>query len=105
MQTINERTSAWLTVAFKDKAGALAVPTSVSYRIDCLTTGIVMKADTSVAAASSVEIALSATVNAINTQTNVREQRRVTVTAQYGDNTDQIVAEFDYFVRNLQLVS
>lgn len=100
MQRINEKSTSYLNVSFRDKEGALAVPTSISYRIDCVTTGTAVLAPTALAAASEVEITITPTQNAIVTSSNATEQKRVTVTAVYGAS-DQVTSQFDYLVKNL----
>lgn len=103
MQRVNEGTTAYLTVSFLDKAGSASAPSAVSYRIDCLTSGAAIKGATSVSAASSVEITLSAVDNALQAQTNPRERRRVTVTGTYGA-TDAVIDQYDYDVVNLRAI-
>lgn len=104
MISLNERTTAYLTVTFKDKAGALAAPSAVTFRIDCLTSNQPVRGATAVAPAASVEIALTADDNAIRQYSNVSEIRRVTVVASYGSASDQLTAEHDYAVTNLKFV-
>jgi hypothetical protein len=101
MTEVFEKSTHYLAVDFLDKTGAAAAPSAVTYRVDCLTTGNVVLADTSIGAASSIEITLSPTVNAMQGANNMREQRRVTVIAQYGGAGDQAVGAFDYSVRNV----
>jgi len=101
MSEVLEKSTHYLTVDFFDKTGAAATPSAVTYRVDCLTTGQNVLTDTSVSAADSVEITLSPTVNAMQGANNLREQRRVTVIAQYGGAGDQAVGTFDYSVRNV----
>lgn len=100
-ETINEGSTGYLTVDFKDKDGTLEAPTSISYRIDCLTNGQEVKTDTSVTPASSVEIELTKTDNAIINQNNNSERRLVTVTGTYSAD-DAIVEEFEYNVKNMK---
>ncbi len=101
-ETVNEGSTAYLTVDFKDKDGALEAPSSISYRIDCLTNGSQVKADTPVTPAeSSVEIELTKTDNAIISQSNNSERRLVTVTGTYGVD-DGIVQEYEYNVKNMK---
>ena len=101
--TVNEGTSSWLTVSFKDKAGALAAPVAVNYRIDCLTTDTMVRDWTPVGTPLSVvEIALTSDDNDIITPANPVETRRVTIEAIYGiGDTDKATSEYDYVVRNL----
>ena len=97
---VNEKTSAYLTVAFLDKAGVAAIPASVTYRIDCLTTGTAILADTSLTPASSIEIAITPAQNAILSDGNASETKRITVKASYGVS-DGVNAQYDYTVTNL----
>ncbi|MBI1397054.1 MAG: hypothetical protein GC151_13845 [Betaproteobacteria bacterium] len=103
MDRINEASSGYLTASFYDKAGALAVPSTVSYRVDCITTGTAVRSATSLTAASQVEIHLTSDDNAIQVSSNSVERKRVTVTATYGSG-DQVQAEYDYEVANLRFV-
>lgn len=101
--TVNEGTTAYLTVTFKDKAGVNAAPASATYRLDCLTTGTAIKPPTALPAGASVEVTLTKTDNRIVTAANVRERRRVTVVGTYGAD-DQVQQEYDYDVLNLRFV-
>lgn len=98
--TVNEKSSSYLTVAFFDKTGAAAIPASVTYRLDCLTTGAAILADTVLSPAASIEIAITPTQNAILADGNTTETKRVTVKATYGAS-DAINAQYDYLVANL----
>ena len=104
MDRVNEGSTAYLTVSFLDKNGTASAPSSVSYRIDCLTSGAAIKGDTSVTAGASVEITLSAADNALQSQTRARERRRVTVTGTYGAS-DAVRDQYDYDVVNLRAVT
>ena len=99
MENVIAGSTAYLTVTFRDKDGALAVPSTISYKIDCLTTGTAILASTSVSAASSIDITLTPTNNTIVTATNSREVRRVTVTGTYS-GTDAVVSVYDYNLIN-----
>lgn len=101
---INERTSAYLTVVFRDRNGAPATPTALSYRIDCLSTSTEILAPTALALASTVEIHLTPTQTRIVSPANAHEQRRVTVSASYGA-ADGLNDEYDFVVRNLSGVT
>lgn len=100
---INEGTSAWLTVTFKDKAGANAAPSSATYQVDCLTTGTAVRAATAMSAGASVEIALTESDTAIQNAGNATERRRVTVIGSYGAG-DKVKAQYDFIVKNLSEV-
>lgn len=101
---INEKTASWLALSFYDKDDAPVVPVSLSYRIDCLTTGAEIVADTVIAAAASVEVKFSSTVNSLQNQTNPYERREVTVTATHGAD-DYATLKFQYLITNLGAVS
>lgn len=96
---VNEGSLRKLTVTFLDEAGQPAVPAAVSYRIDCLTSGTVIKTDTSVTPAASLDITIPGADNALVDQANSRERRRVTVTATYADGDEH--SYFDYWIKNL----
>ena len=58
---------------------AAATPTTIHYRVDCLTTGTELADWTTVSAASNFTIAVTATHNAIQNQGNAHETRELTV--------------------------
>jgi hypothetical protein len=102
---VTEGTTAYLTVTFYDKNGVPSSPSSLSYRIDDVTgeTPTVVRADTAIGAADSVEITLTPADNAILAAANAEERRLVTVTATYGAD-DALQADYEYRVRNLRMV-
>ena len=103
MKEFTERTAGTLTVSFKDVAGALAAPTSVTYQIDCVTTGQSVRASTAATAGATSVIAISSSDTAILNSGNQSEIKKVTVNATYGVG-DEIHQEFHYSVRNLRYV-
>ena len=100
MKEVPQRTTAYLSVTFRDKNGDAQAPASVQYRIDCLTTGTAVKALTGLTPGATIEIVLSADDNDIITESNTREARRVTVIAVHGAG-DEVTGAFDYAVKNL----
>lgn len=105
MQQVNERSTAYLTVTPKDKAGVAQAPTSLTWRIDDVFTGQEILDDTAVSGpGSTVELTLKPEYNRILTATNLAERRRVTVTAVYGVD-DQVCSEYVYEVVNLAAVT
>lgn len=102
-QTVNELSTAYLTVTCKDKAGVLAVPASVSYRIDCLTTGVAIRPLTALVPASEIEIKLAPADNTMQLAGNVEERRLLTLQASYGAG-DGVNSEYEYLVKNLRKV-
>lgn len=106
MNQINEKTTGYVTVTFRDKAGVAVMPTSVSYRIDCMTTGQQVRNWTPIAPGPSVEIVLTPADTSILVDANTHEQRRITTVATYGPgNDDQCTDEVDFQVFNLKFVS
>jgi hypothetical protein len=101
---MRERSTAYLTVTFKDKNGAAAIPSSIVYRVDCATTGEALRAETAIVPASQVEITVNADENAIRNEANKTEVRCVTVVATYGDSTDRVSDSFEYKVENLRFL-
>ena len=102
--SVPEQTTAYLRVRFQDKAGKPALPSTVVYRIDCMTTGQPVLPQTAAAPAADLEVVIAANENRILTPSNAAEKRRVTVVATYGSSADQVTAEYDYEVTNLAFV-
>lgn len=100
MATVKEGSTAYLTVTFKDKAGALSAPANLSYRIDCLATGQVVRGDTPLTPASTVEITLTPADMAILAAGSAYETKRVTVKAGYGAG-DAVNDEYSLIVKAL----
>lgn len=97
---VNEQTTAYLSITFRDKTGAVQAPVSVSYRIDDVSSGRAVREDTEVAPNGTVEIVLTPSDNTMIDPLLPREQRRVTIVARYG-NDDGIRSHFVYLVNNL----
>lgn len=105
MKRVNEKSTAYLTVTFRDKAGAAQAPTGAKYRIDDVTGGQAVRGDTEIASpASTVELTLTVADNTMKNGAAATEQRRVTVVAEYGAG-DAVTAEYIYEVINLAGVS
>lgn len=100
MDIVNEKSTAYVTVAFSDKAGAPAIPATVTYSTKCKTTGTAIKTNVAVAPAASVEITLDALDNAIQTPANAAEDKLLTVRATYGVN-DECNSDYTWRVKNL----
>lgn len=97
MNQVIAGTTSYLTANFFDEDGNPSAPSSVSYKVDNLDTGAVIRASTSATPSSSVEITLTADVdNVAPTSPNAYDTRRVTVTGVYP--SAQTVQYFDYVV-------
>lgn len=101
---IKEKSTAYLTVTFKDKDGNAEAPTAATYRIDDVDSGAPIRTDTPLNPATSVEINLEPSDNTLLDSTKPEEERRVTVKATYGA-TDGVNDEYIYQLKNLEKVS
>ena len=79
---------------------AAAIPTTIHWRIDCLTTGRTVADWTSVSAASDFTIAVTGTHNAILNDCNSQETKQITVETDKGLAT-QYRESVAYTVENL----
>lgn len=104
MESVNEKNTSYLKVDFKDKDGLPAVPLSVLYSVMDKASGTVIRADTSISAAASITITLTATDNTIQNVANRTETRVVTVKATYGAG-DLMNEDFEYELVNLAQVT
>jgi hypothetical protein len=100
--SVTKKTTAYLTVSFYDKAGALQIPATATYRIDDVGSGDQVRDTTNLTPATEIEIILRPSDNVILRGGN--EKRRVTVTATYGVD-DQVVDEYVYGVVDLRKVT
>lgn len=105
MERVNEKSTAYLSITFRDKAGAAQAPAAAKYRIDDVVTGQPVRAETEIASpGSTVELTLTVDDNTLKNPIAATEQRRVTVTGEYGAG-DAVRAEYIYEVVNLVGVS
>ena len=102
-KTVNEESSAFLTVSFYDKNDELTTPNSAQYHLHCLTNNTEVRAWTALSPASVIEIGLDADDNAIIDQWNHTELRLVTIEAYYGAS-DKLTTVFKYLVKNLRKI-
>jgi len=70
--------------------GAASTPTTVHYRVDCLTTLRQLADDTSVSTDDEVSIAITGTHNAIQNDCNDYEIKQLTVIADRGLSTQHV---------------
>jgi hypothetical protein len=103
MEQVNERSTAYLTVTFRDKAGATAAPSTISYQVEDVDSGVAIRAATAVAPAESVEIVLAPSDHVILGNGFRDERRCVTVEATYGAD-DAVRSQVVYRVVNLRAV-
>lgn len=92
------------TAFFRDRATqAASAPTTIKYRIDCLTTGIELVDWTTVSAAANVSISVTSTHNAIQDECNKWERKQLTVAGD-PDAAGQVRETAEWTVTNLHNV-
>ena len=102
MIKINARTSGSLSVTFRDKMGVPSAPTTVTYRVDCLTNRRNIRPITTLnSPAAEMTIPITSDDTAIANRSNPVEHRRVTIVASYTDASDQVTSQQDFEVTNL----
>jgi len=106
LSIVNEKTTVWLTAAFTDRDGDAVQPTTVEYRIDAGSGDTLSEVLdwTSVTPATSVEIEIDDSHNAIVDSTLDFELRTLTVRTTFGAS-GQAHDYYEYRVRNLEGVT
>lgn len=99
---INEGSTCYIAASFIDPAGAELAPSSISYQINDEDSGDVLQGPTSVDPASSIEIRVPPAINALHDASRSSEIRVVTIEAVYGTDSDVIVDEVRWVIRNLR---
>ena len=98
---VNEGSAFSLPVYLRNRAtAAAATPTTIHWRLDCLSTQTTVVDWTSVSAASNFTLAITGAYNAIVSGSNERETKQVTVKTNSGLDT-QCVGAVEYIVENL----
>lgn len=90
----NEKSSFVATAYFRD-GNASSTPSSARYRIDCLTTGKEIEDWTSLSPASSIDITVTSTDNAIQSDINDVERKQIIVEENTGSSQHRSVARWD----------
>jgi hypothetical protein len=96
--------SSFDAIAYFRQAGTATAPTTAKYRVDCLTTGKELQDWTSLTPAVSNTIAMTATFNAIQRNSN-RSERKQLIVASDPDAADQTRDQITWKVENLANVS
>lgn len=100
MKTYNEDDSFNRYVEFYDEDRAAYTPTTVRYRIQCLTTGTSIRSWTTATPANPLTIAITPDDNVIVDERNRVERRQMTVQADFDTDT-QKVSTCEWDVKNL----
>lgn len=102
---VNEGDNFTIKAYFRDRDSNTAdAPSTVHYRIDCMTTGEVVQDWATVSAGESVAIALASDFNAIINSKNKSEIKRIIVVGDK-DSTFQASAKANWTVKSLEIPS
>ena len=96
--------SSFNATAYFRSAGTASASTTAKYRVDCLTTGKELTDWTTITPAVSITIALTATHNAIQWQTNRIEKKQLIVASDPG-GAGQTRDKATWIVENIENVS
>jgi hypothetical protein len=99
--TIEELDQLPIRITLRDADGALVVPVTARYRVDCKSTSTELVPWTAISADSVVQITIPATVNYIVNNANDVETKQVTAQVNYGTG-QQVNKRYVYDVVNNQ---
>ena len=106
MESVNEKSTCFITVSFFDEDGGAVTPDHAWYKLDCIASGTVLQVETAMTGLStSKEIVVTADQNRILRDVNVEEEKVMTVRFTYSNWTKQGTAEYRYKVLNLAKLS
>lgn len=103
METVNERTTLTVRIAFFDEDDVAVVPISATYRVDDIGSGTAIKGVTNIAAlAVTKDIVVTEEQQYIINEANLYESRRMTVDFRYGaGSAKRGTDEYIWKVKNL----
>jgi len=105
MPSINERSTAWLTITFKNKQGNIQAPNSFRYRIDSNTGQSIRDWITISNPSGSHEITLAPSDNAIvGNRNSDAEEHTITINAIFGPDQERNEV-YTYKVVNLNYIT
>jgi len=108
METVNEGTTSYLEIVFKNEAGVGVTPLTATYRIDDVLSGTAIRAITPFSPSSPTYVLrIAEGDNKILDTTKEYEERLVTLTYTYTDTQSQTAtrnAEYNYKVKNLKKI-
>jgi len=99
--TLNEGSRCFIKAKFFDRQEVPQIPTSLSYKVQCETTGTILKDWTIVTPATVVEVQIDATLNKIVNRTNVIERKVVTFLANADPPESAFTEDQEYDLINL----
>lgn len=80
--------SSFTAIAYFRSGKSSATPSTAKYRIDCLTSGTILQDWTTLTPATSVNISVTSTHNAIQHGSNRIEKKQLTIAADPGGSTE-----------------
>lgn len=98
---VMEKSTAYLSVSFRDKSGAAQAPTAATYKVHDKGSGQVLLPETTLEPAATVEITLPPSLNTLVDPSRSFETRVVTVAATFGVD-DGVTNQYEYTVENLR---
>lgn len=103
LDEINERSSYFITVTFKDEDGDPVTPDAATYRLDNVTRPVtaILPATVFPSLSASVDIEITSDQNQIFRNRNKEEIREMTVEFDYDGSTKHGTAKYRYKVLNL----
>lgn len=103
LDSVNERSTSFITVVFTDEDGNPVTPDAATYRLDNVTRPIaaILPATAFPSLATSVDIEITSDQNQIFRNRNKEEVREVTVEFDYDGSTKHGTAKYRYKVVNL----
>jgi hypothetical protein len=104
VETVNERSSCVLQVAFYDENEDAVIPAAGTYQIDDGAGTAILAATAFTPSAATHNLQITSAQNRILDATKPSEKRIVTVTYQYGDGK-QGTGDYTYMVKNLSKVT
>lgn len=103
LDEVNERSTSFITVTFKDEDGNPVTPDAATYRLDNVSRPItaILPATSFPSLATSVDIEITSDQNQIFRNRNKEEIREMTVEFDYDSGTKHGTAKYRYKVLNL----
>jgi hypothetical protein len=97
---VKERSSTTLTSYFRDSSNAASAPTTAHYRIDDVTSETPITGWTALTPATSIDITIKSSENRMVDNSNERERRVLTVSADKGTDTETRDT-FQWYIENI----
>jgi hypothetical protein len=100
--TLNEGSRCFVKAKFFDKSGNPQIPSSISWRLDCETTGTALQDWLTVTPDSVIEVTVNATLNTIINSRNLVERKVLTFLANADPPESAFTEAQEYDLLNLE---